>query len=158
MTTKTLLVNQRKASPQWLKGLGELGFGVEVKNALQQRAEFLEEQRLAERRGQRVILARNLLATLRGRELAKAAQDITAETGLEHRLVGDGQHVAGIYRRSVMLASGRYAVLNDGIGFSLVPWRPVIERRLGQQLAATICGRAVSWEVGDRLGRGVGLF
>lgn len=55
----------------------------------------------------------------RGRELARAAQDIATETGLEHRPVTDGQHVAGIYRRSVILASGRYAMLDDGLGFSL---------------------------------------
>ena len=133
------------------KGLGDLGFGSEVKDALQQRADFLAEQGLAERRGQRMILARNLLATLRGRELAKTAQDIAAETGLEHRLVADGQRVAGTYRRSVMLASGRYAMLDDGMGFSLMPWKPVIEQRLGQQLAATVRGGGVSWEVG-RLG------
>ena len=88
------------------KGLGDLGFGGEVKNTLQQRADFLAEQGLAERRGQRVILARNLLGTLRNRELTQAAKDIAAETGLEHRSVADGQRVAGIYRRSVMLASG----------------------------------------------------
>ncbi|WP_438616911.1 DUF3363 domain-containing protein [Parazoarcus communis] len=28
----------------------------------------------------------------------------------------------GVYRRSVMLASGRYAMLDDGRGFSLVPY------------------------------------
>lgn len=137
------------------KGLGDLGFGGEVKNTLQQRADFLAEQGLAERRGQRVILARNLLVTLRGRDLAKAAQDIAAETGLEHRPVADGQRVVGIYRRSVMLASGRYAMLDDGTGFSLVPWRPVIEQRLGQQLAATLRG-GVSWEIGRARGPSVG--
>lgn len=36
------------------KGLGNLGFGGEVKSVLQQRADFLAEQGLAERRGQRV--------------------------------------------------------------------------------------------------------
>jgi hypothetical protein len=70
-------------------------------------------------------------------------EDIAAETGLEHRPVADGQRVAGIYRRSVMLASGRYAMLDDGMGFSLVPWKPVIEQRLGQQhrrdCAAAVC-------------------
>jgi hypothetical protein len=66
-------------------GLGDLGFGGEAKQAMQQRADFLAEQGLAERRGQRVILARNLLGTLRSRELAQAAKDIAAETGLEHR-------------------------------------------------------------------------
>ncbi len=131
-------------------GLGDLGFGGEAKQALQQRADFLEEQGLAQRRGQRVILARSLLRTLRNRELAQAAKDIAAETGLEHRPTADGQRLAGIYRRSVMLVSGRYAMLDDGMGFSLVPWRPVIEQRLGQQLAATVRGSSVSWELGRR--------
>jgi len=134
------------------KGLGDLGFGSETKQAMQQRADFLEEQGLAQRRGQRVILARNLLGTLRNRELAQAAKGIAAETGLEHRPVADGQRVAGIYRRSVMLASGRYAMLDDGMGFSLVPWRPVIEQRLGQHIAAVVRGGGVSWELGRQRG------
>ena len=134
------------------KRFGDFGFGSEVKDALQNRADFLAKQGLAERRGQRVILARNLLATLRNRELTQAAQDIATETGLEHRSVADGQRVAGIYRRSIILASGRYAMLDDGIGFRLVPWRPVIEQRLGQQIAATVRGGGVSWEIGRTKG------
>jgi len=136
--------------------LGNLGFGAEAKQAMQQRANFLAEQGLAELHGQRVILARNLLGTLRNQELAQVGQDIAAETGLAHRAVADGQRVAGIYRRSIMLASGRYAMLDDGMGFSLVPWKPVIEQRLGQQLAATVRGGGVSWEVGRQRGPSVG--
>lgn len=133
-------------------GLGDVGFGSEAKQAMQQRAEFLVELGLAERRGQRVILTRNLLGTLRNRELAQAAKDLASETGLEHRPITDGQRVAGIYRRNVMLASGRYAMLEDGMGFSLVPWRPVIEQRQGQQLAAMVRGTMVSWEMKRQLG------
>lgn len=137
------------------KGLGDLGFGSDVKNAMQQRADFLGEQGLVERRGHRMILARNLLRMLRNREVAQAAQDISVESGLEHRPVADGQRVSGIYRRSVMLASGRYAMLDDGMGFSLVPWKPVIEQRLGQQIAATVRGGGVSWEIGRQRGPSV---
>jgi type IV secretory pathway VirD2 relaxase len=104
------------------KRFGDFGFGSEVKDALQ------------------------------NRELTQAAQDIATETGLEHRSVADGQRVAGIYRRSIILASGRYAMLDDGIGFRLVPWRPVIEQRLGQQIAATVRGGGVSWEIGRTKG------
>jgi len=136
-------------------GLGDLGFGADTKQALQQRADFLEEEGLAQRRGQRVILARNLLETLRNRELTQAAKDIAAETGLEHRPTADGQRMAGVYRRSVMLASGRYAMLDDGMAFSLVPWRPVIEHRLGQQIAATVRGGGVSWTFGQSRGHGL---
>ncbi|MBM2765032.1 relaxase/mobilization nuclease and DUF3363 domain-containing protein [Burkholderia anthina] len=132
------------------KGLGDLGFGAEVKDALRERADFLAEQGLAKQHGQRVVLARNLLATLRGRELTQAAQEIAAETGLEHRPVVAGQRVVGVYRRNVMLASGRYAMLDDGMGFSLVPWKPVIEQRLGQQLTATVRGSGVSWSWGHQ--------
>ncbi len=138
------------------EGLGELGFGSEVRQALQQRADFLEEQGLAERRGQRVILARNLLRTLRNRELATAAQTIATDTGLEHRSMGDGQRVSGVYRRSVMLASGLYAMLDDGKGFSLVPWKPVLEQRLGQSMTAVVRGGSVSWSFGRQRGMGVG--
>ena len=132
--------------------LGDLGFGREVKGALQQRADFLVEQGLAERRGPRVILARHLLTTLRGRELEKAVQTIAADTGLVHRQVVDGARVSGIYRRSVLLASGRFALVDDGMGFSLVPWKPVIEPRLGQSVAAVVRGTGVSWSWGRQRG------
>ncbi|MFA7667809.1 MAG: relaxase/mobilization nuclease and DUF3363 domain-containing protein [Burkholderiaceae bacterium] len=130
------------------EGLGDGGFGGEVRQALRQRADFLVDEGLAERRGQRIVLARNLLATLRNRELTQAARDIALDTGLVHRPVADGARVAGVYRRSIMLASGRYAMLDDGMGFSLVPWRPVIEQRLGKQVTAIAHGRGVSWEIG----------
>lgn len=83
---------------------------------------------------------------------AQAAKDIAAEIGLSHRPVTDGQRAAGIYRRNIMLASGLYAMLDDGMEFSLVPWKPVIEQRLGQQLAATVRGGSVSWEIGRQRG------
>jgi len=134
------------------KGLGDLGFGAEVRHTMQLRADFLTEQGLAEKRGQRIILARNLLATLRNKELAQAAKNITDETGLQHRPVINGQRVTGTYRRNILLASGRYAILDDGLGFSLVPWKPVIEQQLGKQLAATVKGRNVSWEIGRQRG------
>jgi len=132
------------------KGLGDPGFGSEAKHAIQQRADFLVEQGLAEKRGQRVILARNLLATLRNKELAQAAKDIAAETGLEHHPAQDGQRVTGIYRCNILLASDRYAMLDNGMGFTLVPWKPVIEQRLGQQLAATVRGGVAINKVGRR--------
>ena len=134
-------------------GIADNGFGGEVRDALRQRSDFLVEQGLAERRGQRVILARNLLGTLRGREINGAAKTIAAETGLTHRAVADGERVTGTYRRNVQLASGRFAMLDDGMGFSLVPWRPVVEQRLGQQVSAIVRGSSVTWELGRQRGR-----
>lgn len=136
-------------------GIGDKGFGGEVREALRQRSNFLVEQGLAERRGQHVILARNLLATLRGREIDATAKTIAAETGLAHRTVADGERVTGTYRRNVQLASGRFAMLDDGMGFSLVPWRPAIEQRLGQAMTAVVRRGGVSWEFGRQRGPSV---
>jgi type IV secretory pathway VirD2 relaxase len=144
---------------QLISGNRELvdqGFGKEVREALRQRADFLVEQGLAQRQGQRVVLARNLLATLRGRELTAAAREISEQTGMQYRPTAEGQRVSGIYRRSMQLASGRYALLDDGIGFSLVPWKPVIEQKLGQSVSAVIQGNSVSWQLGRQRGQSIG--
>jgi type IV secretory pathway VirD2 relaxase len=134
------------------EGLSVQGFGAQVKEALRDREVFLVEQGFAERRGQQVILARNLLSTLRTRDLENAAAAIESDTGLTYRGAVDGERVAGVYRRSLLLASGRFAMLDDGMGFTLVPWRPVVESRIGQSVSALVRGEHVSWELGRKLG------
>jgi type IV secretory pathway VirD2 relaxase len=129
------------------------GFGAVVARALDDRKMFLVEQGLAERQGQRLVIARNLLAILRTRELASTARSIEAETGLVYRPTSEDSRVTGTYRRSLLLASGRFAMLDDGVGFSLVPWRPVIESRLGQSVSAIVRGPTVSWDIGRGLSR-----
>lgn len=128
------------------------GFGAEVRHALEERTQFLIEHQFAERRGQRVAFARDLLATLRQREVDELARAIEIETSRHYRPVIDGQRISGIYRRSFALASGRLAMLDDATGFSLVPWRPVIEQRIGQSMSAIVRGQFVSWEFGRTRG------
>lgn len=129
------------------------GFGAAVTRALDDRKTFLVEQGLAEKQGQRLVIARNLLAILRTRELTSTARSIESETGLLYRPTSEDSRVTGMYRRSLLLASGRFAMLEDGVGFSLVPWRPVIESRLGQSVSAIVRGPTVSWDIGRGLSR-----
>jgi len=133
-----------------------VGFSVQVKPAIQARQDFLIEHGFAQRRGSQVLLASDLLETLRARELMSAGKSIAAEIGLPHRAVRDGTRVSGTYRRSVQLASGRFAVLDDALGFSLVPWRPVLETRLGQAVAATVHDGHVVWHLGRARGPSIG--
>lgn len=128
------------------------GFGVQVRDAMRDRVDFLATQGLAEWRGQRAILATNLLATLRDRDMAAASKALGEETGQTYRAVQDGGQARGIYRRSIQLASGRFAMLDDDVGFSLVPWRPVIEKRLGQHVSAVVRGSSVTWYLGQQRG------
>jgi type IV secretory pathway VirD2 relaxase len=127
-------------------------FGAALKVAFDEREAFLIEQGLAYRKGDRVLFARNLLQTLRSRELEGAARAIERDTGLTSRDLPDEARVSGVYRRNVQLASARFAMLDDGVGFSLVPWRPVLEGRLGEHLSATLKGSSISWELGKRRG------
>jgi hypothetical protein len=132
------------------------GFGAEVRDAMDRRLEHLAGEGLARRQGQRVIFSRDLLDTLRRRELNDAAGKIAIETGLVCRPSAEGQTVAGIYRRRVILSSGRFAMIDDGLGFQLVPWRPALEQQLGRQIAGVMTpGGAVDWSFGRK--RGLGL-
>lgn len=42
------------------------------------------------------------------------------------------------------------------MGFSLVPWKPVIEKRLGQKIVAITYGGCVSWQFGRQHGLNIG--
>ena len=131
-------------------------FGGELHQAMEQRIDHLVEQGLAKRQGQRVVFARDLLNTLRQRDLAEASAKLVAETGLVHRPSVEGDHVAGLYRQRVTLSSGRFAMIDDGLGFQLVPWRPALERHLGQQVSGSISPRGtVDWSFGPKRGLGV---
>lgn len=136
--------------------IGGTGFGAEVRDAMDRRVEHLVGEGLAHRQGQRNIFARDLLNTLRQQELNAAAGKISAESGLTYRPSVEGEHVAGIYRRRVTLSSGRFAMIDDGLGFQLVPWRPALEQQIGRQVAGvkTRAG-GVDWSCGRK--RGLGL-
>jgi hypothetical protein len=127
-------------------------FGGAVASALRDREQVLIDQGLARRQGPNVILAGNLLGRLKERELESAAAGLEQSSGLTYRPAIDGLRVSGTFRQAVQLGSGKFAMLDDGVEFSLVPWRPVLEKRLGQSLSATINGARLSWEMGRTRG------
>jgi type IV secretory pathway VirD2 relaxase len=132
------------------------GFGLDVREAMDRRIDYLADQGLARRQGQQVIFARDLINTLRRRELDEVGSKLSAETGLAHRPSSEGVHVSGIYRQRVTLASGRLAMIDDGMGFQLVPWRSALEQRLGQHVSGTLTpGGGIDWSFQRK--RGLGL-
>jgi type IV secretory pathway VirD2 relaxase len=132
------------------------GFGAEVSEAMDRRVDYLVELDLARRRGQQVIFARDLLETLRRRELNEATAKLSADTGLAHHPSTEGQRVSGVYRQRINLSSGRFAMIDDGLGFQLVPWRPALEQQLGRQISGVMVARGnLDWGLGP--GRGLGM-
>ena len=133
--------------------LSEGGFGAEVSAALERRIDHLLANGLATRRSSRVSFSRDLLKTLRERELATASAKLEAETGLKRHKTDEGDTVSGVYRQRLDLASGRLAMLDNGLGFELVPWKPQLEKHLGQSVTGTITpGGGVDWSFGRKRG------
>lgn len=129
------------------------GFGAEVAEAMERRVEHLAGEGLARRQGQRVIFSRDLLNTLRRRELDNVAGKIAAETGIVYRPSPEGEYVVGTYRQRVTLSSGRFAMIDDGLGFQLVPWRPALEPQLGRHVSGVMLpGGGVDWSFGRKRG------
>src|SRR3546814_6629663 len=73
----------------------------------------------------------------------------SSDLGLAHRPSGSNDYVSGIYRERVTLSSGRFAMIDDGLGFQLVPWRPALDKHLGQHVTGTMTpGGTVDWALG----------
>jgi hypothetical protein len=132
--------------------LAGTGFGKEVADALDRRRAHLITQGLAHEKGDRTVYQRALLRTLRQRELGRAGARLADETGLTYRETKDGDRVEGIYRRPVDLASGRFAFVEQSKAFTLVPWRPVLERARDKSVSGLVRGDTISWDITRKRG------
>ncbi|HEN1182770.1 MULTISPECIES: DUF3363 domain-containing protein, partial [Pseudomonas] len=136
--------------------LAPTGFGQQVREAMDQRREHHIEQRDATRnRDGRIFYRRNLLATLREREVARAGAEMAEGKALPFRAAKDGESVSGKFTGTVQLTSGKFAIVEKSHEFTLVPWRPIIDRQLGREVAGIMQGGSVSWQLGRQ--RGLGL-
>jgi type IV secretory pathway VirD2 relaxase len=130
--------------------LSRAGFGADVRAALDRRIDTLAMQGLARRDGDKVTIGRNLVGTLRSRELDAIGRRLASETGLAHLPAEPGEPVAGTYRRRLSLASGRFAMIDNGLGFQLVPWVPSLERELGRHVNGIAGPGGVEWSFGRK--------
>jgi hypothetical protein len=131
------------------------GMGSEVGAALRARRQWLLEQGLAREEGGRIVYARNLLQTLERHELMQAGAQFASETGLNYAEIKQGDRLNGTYRRMLTLNSGRFALIERAHDFSLVPWRPVLERAKGQSVTGIVGGEGISWSIGQKHGLGL---
>lgn len=138
--------------------LGTTGFGAEVAAAMDRRKEELIRQGHARRTPEGSIIARrDLIPALQRQEVERVGKALAADRGRNFAAVADGDTVRGKLVGSTQLASGRFAMLDDGFGFQLVPWRPVLDDRIGREVAGSVVGGDVSWEFGRRRERGLGV-
>ncbi len=110
------------------------GFGAEVNRALRLRQQWLiKEELMTEQNGQ-LIVRRKLLERLQRKELNRVAMKLQKQLGLNYQPTANSERLKGQIRKTIKLASGRFAVMQKGKGFSLIPWRQVIRKSKGNGL------------------------
>lgn len=126
----------------------DAGFGREVRAAQALRRQWLINEQLAERRNGQTVYRPGMIAALQRRELLRVAGQLSDELGLpfaETKLHGT---VQGRLTRTVDMTSGRYALIERSRDFTLVPWRPVLERHVGKEVAGIVRDGRINWTIG----------
>jgi hypothetical protein len=125
----------------------------EVRQALARRSDELVRQGHANRTAEGGLrIKANLIGTLTRQEVERVGRQIAAERGLTFQPIHEGGTVRGKLVGSAQLASGRFAMVDDGLGFSLVPWRPMLEKEIGRQVMGVMRGGGISWQLGRAMG------
>ena len=132
------------------------GFGQEVRKALNRRAQRLADMGLAIAKDGNIHIPSRVVATLERREVERVGQQMARERGLTFLPSTTGDQISGRLVGVASLVSGRFAVIENGLGFQLVPWQPVLEKRIGQHITGLQRNDGgIEWSFGRK--RGLGL-
>jgi type IV secretory pathway VirD2 relaxase len=128
------------------------GFGSEVRAAQAVRRQWLLAEGLAESHGGVTVYRAGMVETLRRRELLRVAGQLADELRLPFVEAKPGERIDGTLRRAVDMTSGRHALIERSREFTLVPWRPVLERHIGKTVSGILRGDGINWTLGRARG------
>jgi type IV secretory pathway VirD2 relaxase len=112
------------------------GFGREVNKAISRRARRLVEMGLATAKDGNVRVPVDTVATLERREVERVGHQMARERGLTYMPANAGEYVSGRLAGVASLVSGRFAMIENGLGFQLVPWQPLLEKHIGRHITS----------------------
>lgn len=126
----------------------DAGFGREVRTAQAARRQWLIAEQLAEKQDGRTIYRPTMLAALQRRELLRVASRLSEEVGKSFAEAMPQERIRGRLVRVVEMTSGRHALIERSRDFTLVPWRPVMERHVGKNVSGIMREGGISWSFG----------
>jgi type IV secretory pathway VirD2 relaxase len=136
--------------------VAESGFGRDIRNALQHRTEHLVKMGYATVRNGAVQIPAHTVTSLEQREVDRVGHQMAAERGLTFTPSKAGEYVRGRLTGVASLSSGRFAMMEDGLGFRLVPWQPILENRVGQFMTGIQRDYGgIDWQFGRKPGIGL---
>jgi hypothetical protein len=129
------------------------GFGWEVNKAISRRARRLVEMGLATTKDGNIHIAASTVATLQRQEVERVGQQMASERGLTYMPANAGEYVSGRLAGVASLVSGRFAMIDNGLGFQLVPWLSLLEKRIGQHISGLVRDDGgLEWTLGRNRG------
>ncbi len=126
----------------------DAGFGHDLRDAQARRRQWLVAQGFAEEAGGSTTFSNGMIAALQRRELLRVAGQLADELKMPYREAAEGARIDGIYRRPVDLVSGRFVLIERARDFTLVPWRPALDRQVGKSVSGLMRGNGISWSFG----------
>lgn len=132
--------------------LRDAGFGQEARDAQARRRQWLIAQGFAEETEGSTVYRSGMIEALQRRELLRVGAQLGRELDMPFVETEVGGRVSGIYRQPVETMSGRFALVEKSREFTLVPWRPMLDRHVGKSVAGIMRTDGISWSVGR--GRG----
>ena len=112
--------------------LANTGFGREVAEAMERRRQSLVNMGHAVRlEDSRIRVSKDFIANLERTEVTRVGKAMAAERALTFTAAKTGEYVSGTLVGSTRLASGRFAMIDDGIGFQ------ILCRRSGRKAATS---------------------
>lgn len=126
----------------------DVGFGREVRAAIEARRQWLVEQQLASGEGRQFKLRSGAVEELGRREIGDAGARLAQEVGKRFEPAQIGERVEGVIARRVDLESGSYALVERARDFSLAPWRDVLDRNIGKAASGIVRGDGITWQIG----------
>src|SRR5437868_1115547 len=132
------------------------GFGRDVNKAISRRARRLVEMGLATAKDGNVRVPVDTVASLERREIERVGHQMARERGLTYMPANAGEYVSGRLAGVASLVSGRFAMIDNGLGFQLVPWLPMLERHIGRHITGVAReDGGIEWTLGRNRGLSV---
>lgn len=123
----------------------DVGFGREARAAMAARRQWLIEQNLGVVEAGVLRLRADALTRLSQREIERAGEQLARELGKAYSPARPGDRIEGVLARRVDLESGSQALVERSKDLTLVPWRDVLERRVGKTAAGIMRPDGINW-------------
>ncbi|MEO0569460.1 MAG: DUF3363 domain-containing protein [Pseudomonadota bacterium] len=134
------------------EALFEAGLGGEVRAAMAKRMAVLYERGLVQDKSA-TSLTPDQIRQLRQDGLRHAADEVERQTGLTYAPPEAGSSLQGTFEQTYATPNAKYAIIEHGHQFALVPWSREIEKLRHRQIQVSMSpGMDLSWTRGRSLG------